>query len=229
MRAIASARSPHGECVVDLCSSCHALWFDAFESVRLTPGAIIDLFREVAHAEAPARQALPASLRCPRCRATLAETRDLQRTTRFSYWRCPKGHGRFTPFVQFLREKDFIRPLSGAELARLRAHIRSVRCSGCGAAVDLGRNMACGYCRAPVEVLDPDAIATALAKFEAAEAKRGRIDPSGLADALLARRRPILGERPIGGLDVSALPDAGVDLIAAGLAVLAGAFAADGT
>jgi hypothetical protein len=108
------------------------------------------LFREVHAAPAAARRALPASMQCPRCRATLAQTQDLRHSTRFSYWRCPKGHGRFTPFVQFLREKDFIRPLTNAEIERLKAHIRTIRCSGCGAPVDLAREMVCGFCRSPV-------------------------------------------------------------------------------
>jgi len=31
---------------------------------------------------------------CPRCDTPLAETQDLQHTTRFSYYRCVRGHGR---------------------------------------------------------------------------------------------------------------------------------------
>ena len=87
-------------------------------------------------------------------------TQDVQRSTRFSYWRCPHRHGRFTPFVQFLREKNFVRALSPAELATLKLHVRTVRCSGCGAPVDLGRDMVCRYCRGSVEALDPDVVET---------------------------------------------------------------------
>src|SRR5687768_17169138 len=99
---------------VDLCNGCHALWLDANESVQLTPAATIALFRELSAAGAAARRALPAAMACPRCRRTLSPTQDLRHATRFTYWRCAQGHGRLTPFVQFLREKDFIRPLAPA-------------------------------------------------------------------------------------------------------------------
>jgi len=120
MRSLALEQTPHGEVVVDLCVRCHALWFDAFESVRLTPAATLALFEAVRVAAEPVR-AEQKSLACPRCRAGLVETRDLRHTTRFVYWRCPRGHGRFTPFVQFLREKDFLRPLAPRDIERLRS------------------------------------------------------------------------------------------------------------
>lgn len=218
MRAVAAARTPHGECDIDLCEGCHALWFDTFESVQLTPLATLALFREVASAPAPARRALPASMRCPRCRATLATTRDLRHTTRFCYWRCPKGHGRFTPFIQFLREKDFIRPLDPVELARLKAHVQSIGCSGCGGSVDLARDMVCRYCGAPVEALDPDAIANAVASLQNASAKRPGAEATTREPA-----RPLPGaleSLDAGAWQWSALPQTGGDLIATGLAWL---------
>ncbi|MGH8714519.1 MAG: hypothetical protein ACREYB_10985 [Casimicrobiaceae bacterium] len=81
-------------------------------------------------------------LDCPRCDARPALTHDLQRTThfsycRFSYCRCTWGHGRLTRFVQFVLEKNFVRPLSGNELAARKARIRTVQCSNCSAPVDL--------------------------------------------------------------------------------------------
>jgi len=213
MRVLVLGRKAHGEVAVDLCHECHALWFDAHESVQLTPGAIVTLFREVHGAPAPARRALPASMQCPRCRATLAQTHDLRHSTRFSYWRCPKGHGRFTPFVQFLREKDFIRPLTQPEIERLKAHIRTIRCSGCGAPVDLAREMVCGFCRAPVEALDPAAVPATLDALDKAEARRQHVDVDALADAILdAHRTP----RP--AASSSAATTSG-DLISAGVAL----------
>ena len=213
MRVLVLGRKNHGEIAVDLCHECHALWFDAHESVQLTPGAIVALFREVHGAPAAARRALPASMQCPRCRATLAQTNDLRHSTRFSYWRCPKGHGRFTPFVQFLREKDFIRPLTNAEIERLKAHIRTIRCSGCSAPVDLAREMVCGFCRSPVEALDPAAIPTTLDTLDKAEARRQQVDVDALADAILDSHRT--GRLP--GTRVSAFQDG--DLISAGVSL----------
>lgn len=221
MRTLVLGRKAYGEVAVDLCDACHALWFDAHESVQLTPGAIIELFREVDAAPAAARRAIPASLKCPRCRATLAQTQDLRHATRFSYWRCPKGHGRFTPFVQFLREKDFIRPLTTAEIERLRAHVRTIRCSGCGAPVDLAREMVCGFCRSPVEALDPAAVATTLKVLGDAEVRRRRVDVDALADAMLAPRRASPGpasDQRVTGTSASA------DLISAGVALFVDAF-----
>jgi hypothetical protein len=140
-------------------------------------------------------------------------------STRFSYWRCTKGHGRFTPFVQFLREKDFIRPLRPAELERLKAHIRTIRCSGCGAPVDLARDMVCSFCRAPIEALDPAAVATTLTSLGEAEAKRTTIDVDALSDAIIAsHRHPPLQDS--GTLAVNA-----GDLIAAGLTIVVAALA----
>lgn len=223
MRAMEVERTPHGRSEVDLCDACHALWFDAYESVRLTPAATIALFREVHGAAAPARRALPEPMPCPRCRATLVATQDLQRTTRFSYWRCPRSHGRFTPFVQFLREKSFVRALSAAEIERLKAHVRTVRCSGCGAPVELGRDMACRYCRAPIEALDPDAVAETLKRLDAAERRRTTIDVDQLADALLGQSpRPAWQAR---AADVSTGFD--IDLVGNGIAFVVSALSGD--
>ena len=218
MRALDVERTPVGHSTIDLCERCHALWFDAFESVRLTPSATIALFREVHGAAAPAPRALPEHLPCPRCRATLVATQDLQRSTRFTYWRCPNRHGRFTPFVQFLREKNFVRTLSPAELATLKLHVRTVRCSGCGAPVDLARDMVCRYCRAPVEALDPDAVAETLGRLEEAERGRTTIDVARLADALLAQ-----APRPAWRTAIDVAPDSGLDLIGTGIALVVSA------
>jgi len=218
MRELRLARNTHGEHTVDLCERCHGLWFDRHESVQLGAGAILELFEAVHAAPSPARSGLPARLPCPRCGIALADTHDLQRNTRFRYWRCPRGHGRFTPFVQFLREKDFIRPLSRAEVERLRAQVTSVRCSGCGAGVELARDMVCAYCRAPIEMLDPDAAARTLESLAATGARGRHIDLERLADALLLR--PV---RPAGSgqaFDTTAPSAMGLDLVAFGIGSL---------
>jgi ssDNA-binding Zn-finger/Zn-ribbon topoisomerase 1 len=182
-------RRPHGESSIDTCAGCRVLWFDGFESVQLTPGATLALLKTIHEAEHENAQPLGARLPCPRCSAALALTSDLQRTTRFSYFRCPRGHGRLTPFVQFLLEKSFVRPLPPLERERLRASVGTVRCNGCGAAIDLAKDAACRYCRAPVAVLDPDALAQTVASLSAAETKRHRIDPAAMADALTEAER----------------------------------------
>jgi hypothetical protein len=142
-------------------------------------------------------------------------THDLQRTTRFTYYRCPNGHGRFTPFVQFLREKDFIRPLSPAELARLRKTIRVVQCSSCGAPVDLEKDTACPYCRAPIAILDPDAVSATVHALQTAETKRTTVDVDALVDGMLdAHRNAPRGQRLT---QDGAQGSLGVDLLQLGL------------
>jgi hypothetical protein len=162
MRALDLGRRPHGRVTVDLCPACRGLWFDAHESLQLAPEATLALLQEVVIGAGPAPAPRPGPLACPRCRHGLAATQDVQRTTRFTYWRCTRGHGRFTPFVQFMREKDYLRPLTTEEIAHVRAQIGTVRCSGCGAPVDLGRDAACRYCGARIEALDPEAVRRAI-------------------------------------------------------------------
>ena len=136
---------------------------------------------------------LPELLDCPRCNSRLALTHDLQRTTHFSYYRCDWGHGRLTPFVQFLLEKNFVRPMSGSELATLKARVRSVQCSNCGAPIDLQHDTVCPYCRSPLAILDPEAVNKALRELTTAEVQRKTIDVDRLADALTMRAPGIGG------------------------------------
>lgn len=220
MQPLRLARKPQGELTVDVCADCQALWFDAFESVQLTPGATLALFEGIRTVQPSTRRALPARLPCPRCTLPLSLTRDLQHTTRFLYYRCASGHGRFTSFVQFLREKDFIRPLTPAERARLLTTIRTVSCSSCGAPVDLEGDSACPYCRAPISILDPDAIAATVRALESAERRRTTVDVDALVDGMLdAHRRAAELDRPAARPGESGA--AAIDLVALGLTALA--------
>jgi hypothetical protein len=182
-----------GELTVDLCADCQAIWFDAFESTQLAPGATLQLFEAIRTARPAMRRPPPATLPCPRCTLPLALTQDVQHTTRFSYYRCASGHGRLTPFAQFLREKDFIRAPTPAELARLKASIRQISCSSCGAPIDLERDAACPYCRAPIAILDPDAVAATIRALQSAEAKRTSVDVPALVEAMLDAQREARG------------------------------------
>lgn len=189
MERRAFPRKPHGHLELDLCFACHCIWFDQYESSALTPGAVVDLFAQIHdHHDQPPRP-LADGARCPSCRVRLQLTQDFQRTNRISYYRCANGHGRLTTFFQFLREKEFVRSLTPPEMAQLRAHVRQVRCSSCGAPVDLARDPQCGYCRAPISILDPDAVRRTLAELGAAEARRHQVDPQAILDGLLAGKR----------------------------------------
>jgi hypothetical protein len=139
---------------IDACDACQAFWFDNSESPRLTPAATLTLFSVIAAALPRRSGSIGRVLKCPGCGSRLLETQDMQRNTRFSYSRCPHGHGRFTTFFNFLREKDFIRPLSAEQLDELRRNVQTVNCSNCGAAVSLARGSSCGHCGSPLSILD---------------------------------------------------------------------------
>ncbi|MCZ7652345.1 MAG: zf-TFIIB domain-containing protein [Thermoanaerobaculia bacterium] len=176
---------------VDFCEACRGVWFDGQELLALTPAATLELVARlgggqeavedatVEDAVEDARRPLAARLGCPRCRSALRLTHDRQRDTRFAYHRCPEGHGRFLTCFQFLQAKGLVRTLAGRELAELAAQVKQIRCSNCGAPVDLAKGAVCVYCRTPAAVLDPEAIEKALAEFRAAEEARTRpLDPT---------------------------------------------------
>ncbi len=188
MQSRSLARGMGGELQIDLCHPCHVIWFDLNESVQLAPGAVIDLFQEIHRHRDAARRPLAERPECPHCRSVLALTRDMAKSGRFTYYRCPADHGRLTPFFEFLREKQFVRSLTPAELARVRAELKTVRCSGCGAPIDLERETKCGFCRAPIAILDADAVERAVKMWSEAEARRARPTREKLAEALLDMR-----------------------------------------
>ncbi|NJD25455.1 MAG: hypothetical protein FIB06_08605 [Betaproteobacteria bacterium] len=183
-------RLHHGEVILDLCFSCQGIWFDGFESVQVTPGGIIALFELIhAHRDDP-RLPLREPLACPRCADTLLHGLDVARGGRFNYHRCLQGHGRYTPFAQFMIEKGFVRQLTATEVGALAARIATVRCSSCGAPVDIRNQSACGHCRAPVAILDPAAVEQALARYRQAEIRRTAApDAEIMADAILMREK----------------------------------------
>jgi Transcription factor zinc-finger len=181
-------RRPVGNVEIDLCFPCQSIWFDQYESTALAPGGVLDLFREI-HENAVAPRPPGASPRCPVCRKLLQPTQDLQRTSRITYMRCVESHGRFTSFFQFLREKDFVRTLTLLEVTRLQVHVTQVRCSSCGAPVDLVHDAQCSFCHAPISILDADAVRRTIAELTEQERQRKPVDPAAAVDALLAGKR----------------------------------------
>ena len=139
---------------IDLCLPCQVMWFDTQESLRLAPRAVLRLFRIIGERALEARP--PAALHpaCPRCQVRLALTHDRQRNTPFQYWRCLKNHGRLISFVEFLREKEFIRPLSAEQIADLRASVATVNCANCGGAIDLAASSVCTHCGSALSMID---------------------------------------------------------------------------
>lgn len=220
MRQQGFARKLAGMLDLDLCFDCQAIWFDAFESPQLTPGAVIDLFRTIEVERARPARPLPPLMRCVACRGRLVLTHDVERTNRIVYYRCPDGHGRFTTFLQFLREKNFVRSLTPVEIDRLRATVAQVRCSSCGAPVDIERDAECRFCHAPISILDADAVRRTLEELGAEERRRITPDPAAAIDALLEGRR---AARRIDAVAQALAPPEPVDLVHEALSLLTSA------
>jgi Zn-finger nucleic acid-binding protein len=204
---------------IDLCKSCQAFWFDKFESLQLAPGSTLQLMKMIGESGSPGPRQFKEAMSCPRCSESLRPTQDMQRNTRFSYFRCPNEHGRFTRFFEFLREKNFIRPLSGQQIEELRKHIQIVHCSSCGAPVNLATHSSCTHCRSPLSMLDMKQPQEMLAQLrDAAEPKP--VDPTLPVQLAKAKREMEIlfaGVEP----DANWLRDASSDLVHACLASVA--------
>jgi hypothetical protein len=114
-------------------------------------------------------------------------------------------HGRLITFYHFLREKQFVRSLSGAEIMRLQATVKQVRCSSCGGPVNVEKDAACSYCHAPLSILDTDAVQRTLAELDAAERKeikRPDVEAASLGAFLEARRVERRLEAEPSGIDL---------------------------
>ncbi|MEP7154781.1 MAG: zf-TFIIB domain-containing protein [Betaproteobacteria bacterium] len=173
---------------IDACWSCHLIWFDNQESSSLSPGSVIELFKRIHSERDTARNLVGMQLSCPSCTGKLSATSDLARGGRFSYYRCEKGHGRLIAFTQFLREKNFIRSLQQYEITALAVTVKQVRCSSCGAPINIEKDSACTHCGSPVSVLDEAAVEKALTALQAREVQRTTWDPARMNEILTAQK-----------------------------------------
>jgi hypothetical protein len=205
---------------IDVCLPCQAIWFDALESPALSPAGTLALFHLIGtHTDRP--QPTAATLaKCPRCQSRLLLTKDMQRTTRFEYLRCPHGHGRLTSFLDFLKEKDFIRPLTRAQVEELRQNVSSVNCAGCGAPVDLAAGSACTHCGAPLCMLDLAHAGRLIAQLQGAAAERP-IDPALPLNLARARRETERAFASLAGADDDAGNYGDSNLVLAGVQAIA--------
>ena len=174
---------------IDLCQPCQMFWFDTRESLKLSPGAVLKLFRIVGEQALAPHGNLIGNPVCPRCSTRLLQTHDRQRNTRFRYLRCPRDHGRLITFFEFLREKDFIKPLSARQIEELRKNVQIVNCSNCGAPVDLAKGDACAHCGSPLSMLDMKQAGALVAELREAEQTARAIDPTLPLQLLQARQR----------------------------------------
>jgi len=173
---------------IDLCAGCQVIWFDQGESLQLSPGATLKLFRLIGEQAGSRRGTLAEALDCPRCGGRLKPTHDRQRNTAFQYRRCEAAHGRLITFFDFLREKDFLRPLSKQQLEELKSHVQAVNCSNCGAPVDLARGSACPHCGSPLSMLDLKQAGALVERLQRAEHVDRPVDPALPLELARARR-----------------------------------------
>jgi hypothetical protein len=172
---------------IDLCMTCQAFWFDKYENLQIAPGSTLQLMKLIGERPATATISVSSSPKCPRCADTLPLARDMVRNTRFTYWRCPKGHGHFIRFFEFLREKNFIRTLNSEQIAELREHIQILNCSNCGAPIDLSTSSACGHCGSEISIVDLKQSQELLMQLQQA-AQPKPVDPALPLDLLKAKR-----------------------------------------
>ena len=170
---------------IDVCWPCRVIWFDNLESASLSAGSVIELFKRIHMARDGNRNLLKNVTCCPICATTLKNTSDIGKSGRFTYARCENCHGRLISFVQFLREKSFIRSLQPHEISTLSVTVKQIRCSSCGGPINLESDKACTHCGAAISVLDEVAVEKALAALQAKEMQHKTLDPSHLGDVIM--------------------------------------------
>jgi len=200
------------EVQIDFCGGCQVFWFDHLESLRLSPAATLGLFRMISDRNRSAPRPIGDRLNCPRCDLRLLATNDRQRNTPFRYWRCAREHGRLISFFDFLREKDFIRPLSPQQLVELRRSLQTINCSNCGAPIDIVHSSACAHCGTPISMLDVKQISEIAAQAQATDQPKPAPDIAAIVSALQLRQHQ--SEQPRNGL-----VEAGLELIGRWLSV----------
>jgi Zn-finger nucleic acid-binding protein/glutaredoxin len=178
-----------GTVELDMCFACQGIWFDPHENLKLTPAALVELFRLLHEQRDARRQPLSAKLSCPHCTRTLAQGFDVVRSGRYITFRCPNRDGRFSTFSAFMIEKGFVRLLTSPEIEDLAKRVGVIHCGSCGAPVDLRRDQSCPHCRCAFSLLDPKAVEQALAGYARAAADTQNAKVPELADALVMLER----------------------------------------
>jgi DNA-directed RNA polymerase subunit RPC12/RpoP len=155
---------------IDLCHTCRAIWFDRYEDLQMVPAATLKVFSLISEQRGGETRPLTGQLRCPRCQSRLLLTHDMQRATSFKYWRCDGGHGRLMAYIDFLRAKDFVRPLTPQQLDELRQNVQTINCSNCGASINMSKDSVCAHCGSAVSMLDLRHMAQVIGQLRSAAA-----------------------------------------------------------
>jgi hypothetical protein len=153
--------------IADICGNCHLVWFDSFESVRLSGLGWVGLLREMI-ATPRASQTVPPQLQCVRCKGGLKAVRNLTRFGRTAALECERGHGQYQSFALLLAERGLVRTINTRDLAALREEQVQPGCMNCGAPVDnvptelSGQTPQCHYCQTPLLLFDLPRLTQAL-------------------------------------------------------------------
>jgi Transcription factor zinc-finger len=151
----------------DVCGNCHLVWFDAYESVRLSGLGWVGLLREMI-ATPRASQNVPAKLQCVRCNGALKAVRNLTRFGRTAALECERGHGHYQGFALLLAERGLVRALTSRDLVALRQENLQLSCINCGAPVQSmpvtppGQTPECSHCKTPLMLFDLPRLTQAL-------------------------------------------------------------------
>ena len=163
--------------LIDVCTPCQAFWFDQHRDLQLSPGSTLQLMKHIGEHSSSPKPSLAPVLSCPRCGDSLRLAHNMARNVHFVYWLCPSQHGHFMGFFEFLKEKNFIHPLTPAEIQHLRESVQTVHCANCGASIDLQTNSSCPFCHSPVSMLDLKEQQRMLAELQAAAVPQP-VDPT---------------------------------------------------
>lgn len=145
---------------VDLCVACHLVWFDAFESVRLSGLGWVQLLRAMLQ---PASQAvLPRIMACVRCHAPLSAVHNQTRFGHTAAMECRQGHGQLQTFTLLLAERGLLRAVLPADRSSLAREGRTLQCLQCGAGDHAVDAKLCAYCESPLLMVDVPRLASAL-------------------------------------------------------------------
>lgn len=168
----------YGQAVAtDLCAACHLVWFDDFESVRLSGLGWVRLLRAMQAAAVSLPAGPAATLACPRCRAALVPLHNLTRYGRFAPLECPQRHGQLQGFSLLLAQRGLVRPLARSDLAALAREQREPTCLNCGAGLVAGAER-CSHCDSPLVVIDMPRLMVALLS------RHGEALPAGAGERL---------------------------------------------
>lgn len=146
---------------VDLCTTCHLVWFDVFESVRLSGLGWLQLLRSMLdHAITAA--VLPPRMACVRCSAELVPVRNQTRFGRTAALECRLGHGQLQTLTHLLAERGLLRAVLPADRSAMARQGQSLVCMQCGAGDHAARAEQCAYCTSPLLMVDLPRLASAL-------------------------------------------------------------------